>query len=80
VTLGLSDKELAALLNEKGLLSPTGVQWTATAVSKALWKLRHHRTVGSTLHTQLLQLAFDGVLDPDEVRPLYSARPPRMTM
>lgn len=77
----MTDRELAVFLDGKDLLSPTGAAWTPAAITKALWKLRHHRTVGSILHNQLLQLAFDGLLKPAEVLPLYQSRnSPRMTM
>lgn len=79
--LGKTDRELAQYLNGKNLLSPIGNEWTAAAITKALWKLRHFRTVGSTLHAQLLQLAWDGAIKPADVLPLFSARNcPRMTM
>jgi hypothetical protein len=77
----MTDRELALFLTGKGLLSPTGAKWTPTAITKALYKLRNYRTVGSTLHNQLLQLAFDGVLKREAVLPLYQFRnSSRMTM
>jgi hypothetical protein len=79
--LGMTDRELAAFLNSKGLRSPIGNDWTTAAVTKALFKLRHHRTMRSTLHHELLQLAWDGAISPADVLPLFSARnSPRMTM
>jgi hypothetical protein len=81
VTADKTDRELAQLLTDKDLLSPTGVAWTPTVISKTLWKLRNYRTIGSTLHNQLLQLCFDGVLTREAVLPLYQSRTsPRMTM
>lgn len=79
--LGMTDRELAQHLNSKGLRSPIGNEWTTAAVTKALFKLRHHKTMRSTLHHELLQLAWDGVIKPSDVLPLFSARnSPRMTM
>ena len=77
----MTDKELAANLNSKGLRSPVGNEWTTAAIIKALFKLRHFRTMRSTLHHELLQLAWNGAIKPANVLPLYSARnSPRMTM
>jgi len=79
--LGMTDKELSLFLTGKGLQSPIGNDWTPAAITKALWKLRQHKSIGSTLHQQLLQLLFDGLLKPADVLPLYQARnSPRMTM
>lgn len=79
--LGLTDRELASFLTGKGLLSPVGNEWTTAAVTKALFKLRHFKTMRSTLHHELLQLAWDGAIKPADVLPLFSARnSPRMTM
>lgn len=77
----MTDKELAAFLNSKGLRSPIGNDWTTAAVTKALFKLRNFRTIRSTLHHELLQLAWNGAIKPADVLPLFSARnSPRMTM
>jgi len=77
----MTDRELAQYLNGKNLLSPIGNEWTAAAITKALWKLRHHETIGSTLHHQLLLLGWNGAISPADVLPLFSSRnSPRMTM
>lgn len=77
----MTDRELAAFLNGKNLLSPIGNDWTTAAITKALFKLRHFKTMRSTLHHELLQLAWDGAIKPADVLPLYSARnSPRTTM
>lgn len=71
---GLNDKDMAASLNERGLLSATGKPWSVTAVVQALYKLRHGLDAGSYLHTAMLQLCFDGVLAKAQVLPLLEPR------
>lgn len=81
VTAGSTDRELADLLTDKQLLSPVGAAWTPSVVSKALWKLRNHRTIGSTLHNQILQMMWDNLITREAVMPLYQSRnSSRMTM
>lgn len=81
LNLGHTDKQLAEHLNSKDLLSPTGAPWTMTAITQALFKFRNHRTRRSTLHRELLQLAFDGLLSPADTLPLFQPRNvPRLVM
>ena len=70
----LTDSQIAHLLNSKGLLSPTGKEWTSAAVKSSLFKLRHHREVRSALHRAMLQLVFDKLLTYQEVQILFAMR------
>lgn len=70
----LSDNQIAHLLNSKGLLSPTGKDWTSAAVKSSLFKLRHHREIRSALHRALLQCVFDKLLTYQEVQILFAVR------
>lgn len=70
----LTDRELAELLNSKALLSPVGKPFTASAIKQALYRLRNHKTMPSTLHRQLLQLVFDGIMTPSEALVLFEPR------
>ncbi|KJK23291.1 hypothetical protein UB46_16465 [Burkholderiaceae bacterium 16] len=72
----LSDRQIAALLTERGLLSPSGAKWTPTAITQLLYKVRNYRTVKSKIHSALLQLVFDGILTKPEVQILFAPRRP----
>lgn len=72
----LADREIAALLTSRGMLSPAGRTWTPTAVTQALYKVRNYRTVKSKMHSALLQLVFDGILTKPEVQILFAQRKP----
>lgn len=71
-----TDKQTAALLNERGLLSPVGRPWTASAVKLALFKLRNYKDTPSKLHQALLQLAWDGLIRPSQALILFAPRKP----
>jgi len=74
---GLTDREIADMLSERGILSPIGKPWTSTAVSQALSKLRNFRDRPSRLHQAFLQLCFDGYLKPSDASVLFRQRKPR---
>jgi hypothetical protein len=74
VRRGQPDRDIAANLTDKGLLSPTGKRWTANAVRQALFKLRNFREYPSQLHNALLQLVVDGLLKPPQVGVLLQPR------
>lgn len=73
---GLTDRELAEFMNERGILSPVGKPWTSTAVSQALSKLRNYRDKPSRLHQAFLQLVVDGYLKPSDMLALFRQRKP----
>ena len=70
-----TDREIADLLTANGVPSPSGRPWSTTAVSSALFKLRHFRTHPNRIHSALLQLIFDGYLKPSQVGILFEPRP-----
>lgn len=72
-----SDAQIADLLTAKGLLAPSGKTWTAVSVRNALFKIRNHRNQPSRLHQSLLQLAWDGLINPAQAFILFE---PRRTM
>jgi hypothetical protein len=59
---GLTDRQIAASLNEAGILAPSGIPYTPNAVTQTLKKLRNHKEYPSKIHKVLLQLVFDGLL------------------
>ena len=71
---GLHKRDMAQHLNERGLLSATGVAWTTNAVMMALHKLRHFREKSSHLHSAMNQLVFDGLLTRQQCLPLLQSR------
>lgn len=74
VGAGLIYRDVATLLNDRGILSPVGKPWTSTAVSQALAKLRNYQTKQSRLHQAFLQLVVNGDLLPSEVSVLFQPR------
>jgi hypothetical protein len=74
IRAGLIYRDVAKLLNERGILSPVGKPWTSTAVSQALAKLRNHKTKSSRLHHAFLSLVVAGELKPSEVSALFEQR------
>lgn len=69
-----TDKELAATLNEKGLLSPRGRTWNASSVKQALYKIRNFRDIPTTLHRVLMQLCFSQVISSADALVLFEPR------
>lgn len=76
LTDGLTDRQIAASLNEAGILAPSGVPYTPTAVTQTLKKLRNHREYSSKIHKVLLQLVFDGILSAPATYILFKPRKP----
>lgn len=78
---GATDRQLADMLSQRGILSPVGKPWTATAVGQALSKFRRYRegarACPNRLHQAFLQLCFDGYLRPSDVSVLFRQRRPR---
>lgn len=69
-----TDKEIAAALDDKGLLSPRGKSWTPSAVKQALHKIRNFREIPNTLHRVLMELCFDQVISTSDALVLFEAR------
>lgn len=76
LTDGLTDRQIAASLNEAGILAPSGVPYTPTAVTQTLKKLRNHKEYPSKIHKVLLELVFDGVLAAPATYILFKPRKP----
>jgi hypothetical protein len=69
-----TDKEIATLLNDKGLLSPRGQKWSPSAVKQALYKIRNFREIPTTLHRVLMQLCFSQVISGADALVLFEPR------
>lgn len=71
-------QEIAELLTSKGLIAPTGKQWTANSVKCALYNLRnrdpHQRA--SRLYQKLIRYVFDGVMAAADYLVLFEKRQP----
>jgi hypothetical protein len=72
-----TDKITAALLNERGILSPSGRPWTSTAVKQAIAKIRNYKDCPNRLHQALLELCFEGTLRPSQALVLFAPRRPQ---
>lgn len=69
-----SDKAIATLLNDKGLLSPRGKAWSPSGVKQALYKIRNFREIPNTLHRMLMQLCFSQAISSADALVLFTPR------
>ena len=76
LTTRATDRQTADLLNSRAILSPVGKPWTASGVKQTLHKLRNFRDFPNKLHQVLLQLCFDGTLNPADTYILFQPRKP----
>lgn len=71
---GLSHKAIAAVLNARGLKSPTGQAFDAPIVKSLLWGLRNPLESRSNLHRAMTHLFFNGELTREQCMPLITMR------
>ena len=73
-----SDQGIADLLNEKGLLAPSGNPWTAGRVTDALYNLRKRQSRPNRLYAALVRFVFEGRMAAADYLILFSKRQPLM--
>ena len=70
----LTHSEIATLLNERGLLTPTGLKWRGQQVKENLKKIRLHRDYSSRIHNKLLELIIAGTIPIGDASILFTQR------
>ena len=70
----LSDQSIADLLASKGLLAPSGEQWTANRVTDALYSLRKRQNRPNRLYAHLIRFVFEGVMAASDYLILFDKR------
>lgn len=74
INRSLTHAAIAQLLNERGLLTPTGLKWQQKNVKEALKKIRLNREYSSRLHFKLLELIVAGEIQVKQAAPLFQQR------